>query len=87
MKQAAEKTVRYYRLRFQIDFHLNMSVAGVNLLRLMAGKSECSIRNYRRLACNRFLTARIFSKFGLSGEWSLSDREGQPVLETGHMAT
>lgn len=108
--QAAEEIVRYYRLRYQIefvirdakqhtglthcqarsqekiDFHLNMSVAGVNVLRLMAGKADCSLRTYRRLAYNRFLTGRLFSELGLSGEWSVSDREVQPVLETGQMA-
>ena len=121
-EQAAEEIVRYYRLRYQIefvirdakgsssarscllvqhtglthcqarsqekiDFHLNMSVAGVNLLRLMAGKAECSLRTYRRWACNRFLTGRLFSQLGLSGKWSLSDRKVQPVLETGQMTT
>jgi len=110
-EQAAEEVVKYYRLRYQIefvirdakqhtglthcqarsqekiDFHLNMSVAGVNLLRLMAGRTECSLRTYRRLAYNRFLTGRLFSQLGLSGEWSLSDREVQSVLETGQMAT
>jgi hypothetical protein len=110
-EQEAEEVVRYYRLRYQIefvirdakqhtglthcqarsqekiDFHLNMSVAGVNLLRLMAGKAGYSLRTYRRLAYNRFLTGRLFSELGLSGEWSLSDREVQPVLETGQMAT
>jgi hypothetical protein len=110
-EQAAEEVVKYYRLRYQIefvirdakqhtglthcqarsqekiDFHLNMSVAGVNLLRLMAGRAECSLRTYRRLAYNRFLTGRLFSQLGLSGEWSLSDREVQSVLETGQMAT
>ena len=110
-EQPAEEIVRYYRLRYQIefvirdakqhtglthcqarsqekiDFHLNMSVAGVNLLRLMAGQAGCSLRTYRRLAYNRFLTGRLFSQLGLSGEWSLSDREVQPVPETGQMAT
>jgi hypothetical protein len=110
-EQPAEEIVRYYRLRYQIEFvirdakqhtglthcqarsqekinfHLNMSVAGVNLLRLMAGKADCSLRTYRRVAYNRFLTDRLFSQLGLSGEWSLSDREVQPVLETGQMAT
>jgi hypothetical protein len=110
-EQAAAEIVRYYRLRYQIefvirdakqhtglthcqarsqekiDFHLNVSIAGVNLLRLMAGKAGCSLRTYRRMAYNRFLTSRLFSQLGLSGEWSLSDREVQPVLETGQMAT
>jgi len=87
-EQAADEIVRYYRLRYQIefvirdakqhtglthcqarsqekiDFHLNMSVAGVNLLRLMAGTADCSLRTYRRLAYNRFLTGRLFSELG-----------------------
>ena len=50
------------RSQEKIDFHLNMSVAGVNLLRLMAGKAGCSLRTYRRLAYNRFLTGRLFSQ-------------------------
>ncbi len=72
--QHAEEVVRYYRLRYQIefvirdakqhaglthcqarsqeklDFHLNMSVAVVNILRLLAQKAECSPRTYRREA-------------------------------------
>jgi hypothetical protein len=64
-----------------------MSIAGVNLLRLMAGKAGCSLRTYRRWAYNRYLTGRLFSQLGLNGEWSLSDREVQPVLETGQMIT
>jgi len=75
------------RSQEKIDFHLNMSIAGVNLLRLMAGKAGCSLRTYRRWAYNRYLTGRLFSQLGLNGEWSLSDREVQPVLETGQMIT
>lgn len=61
------------RSQEKIDFHLNISVAGVNLLRLMAGKTKCSLRTYRRLAYNRFLTGRLFLQLSLSGKWSLSD--------------
>jgi len=64
-----------------------MSVAAVNLLRLMAAKAGCSPRTYRRWAYNRFLTGRLFSQLGLGGEWSLSDREVQPILETGMMTS
>lgn len=48
------------RSQEKIDFHLNMSIAGVNLLRLMAGKAGCSLRTYRRWAHNRYLTGRLF---------------------------
>jgi hypothetical protein len=64
-----------------------MSIAGVNLLRLLAGNAGCSLRTYRRLAYNRYLTGRLFSQLGLNGKWSLSDREVQPVLEIGQMIT
>jgi len=74
--QSADEIVRYYRLRYQIefvigdakqhtglthcqariqeklDFHLNMSVATANLLRLLAQKSACSKRTHRREAYN-----------------------------------
>jgi hypothetical protein len=53
----------------------------------MAGRAGCSLRTYCRLAYNRFLTGRLFSQLGLSGEWSVSDQEVQPVLEIGQMAT
>ena len=86
-KQHAGLTHCQARSQEKIDFHLNMSVAAVNLLRLMAAKAGCSSRTYRIWAYNRFLTGRLFSQLGLSGEWSLFDREVQPVLETGMMTS
>ena len=109
-EQAAAEIVRYYRLRYQIefvirdakqhtglthcqarsqekiDFHLNMSIAGVNLLRLMAGKAEYSLRTYRREAYNRLLIGRLFSKLGLSAEYDRTDPRVQSVVRTGRMA-
>jgi hypothetical protein len=46
----------------KIDFHLNMSVAAVGLLRLLAKKKGCSLPTYRREAYNRMLINRLFSK-------------------------
>jgi len=40
------------RSQEKLDFHLNMSVATANLLRLLAQKSACSKRTYRREAYN-----------------------------------
>jgi len=106
----AEGVVRYYRLRYQIefvirdakqhaglphcqarsqekiDFHLNMSIATVNLLRLLAQKAECSPRTYRREAYNRLLIGRLFSKLGLSAEYDRMDPRIQSVIHTGRMA-
>jgi len=108
--QHAEEVVRYYRLRYQIefvirdakqhtglthcqarsqeklDFHLNMSIAAVNLLRLLARKAECSPRTYRREAYNRLLIGRLFSKLGLSAEYDRMDPRIQSVVHTGRMA-
>ena len=108
--QHAEKIVRYYRLRYQIefvirdakqhtglthcqarsqeklDFHLNMSVASVNLLRLLAYKAGCSPRTYRREAYNRLLIGRLFCKLGLSAEYDRMDPRIQSVIHTGRMA-
>ena len=108
--QHADEVVRYYRLRYQIefvirdakqhaglthcqarsqeklDFHLNMSVAAVNLLRLLARKAECSPRTYRREAYNRLLIGRLFSKLGLSAEYDRMDPRIQSVIHTGRMA-
>ena len=108
--QHAEKIVRYYRLRYQIelvirdakqhtglthcqarsqeklDFHLNMSVASVNLLRLLAYKAGCSPRTYRREAYNRLLIGRLFCKLGLSAEYDRIDPRIQSVIHTGRMA-
>ena len=108
--QHAEEVVRYYRLRYQIefvirdakqhtglthcqarsqeklDFHLNMSIAAVNLLRLLARKAECSPRTYRREAYNRLLIGRLFSKLGLSAEYDRMDPRVQSVVHTGRMA-
>ena len=108
--QHAEEVVRYYRLRYQIefvirdakqhtgltdcqarsqeklDFHLNMSVATVNLLRLLAQKAECSPRTYRREAYNRLLIGRLLSKLGLNAEYDRMDARIQSVVRTGRMA-
>ena len=108
--QAAEEIVRYYRLRYQIefvirdakqhtglshcqarsqekiDFHLNMSLAAVGLLRLLAGKAGCSLGSYRREAYNRFLVDRLFTQLGLHADYDLMDPRLEPVLQTGRMA-
>ncbi len=36
------------RSQEKVDFHLNMSVAAADVLRLLAQKAECSLRTYRR---------------------------------------
>ena len=70
----------------KIDFHLNMSIAGVGLLRLLAQKKGCSLHTYRREAYNRMLIGRLFSKLGLSAEFDRSDPRIQEVVQIGRMA-
>ena len=108
--QPADEIVRYYRLRYQIefvirdakqhaglthcqarsqakiDFHLNMSIATVNVLRLLAHRAGCSLRTYRREAYNRLLIGRLFSQLDLSAEFDLFDPRVRPVIRTGRMA-
>ncbi|MCS3708349.1 hypothetical protein GGP59_003367 [Salinibacter ruber] len=74
------------RSQEKLDFHLNMSVAAVNILRLLAQKSERSLRTYRREAYNRLLIGRLFSKLGLSAEYDRTDPRVQSVVHTGRMA-
>ena len=74
------------RSQEKLDFHLNMSVASVNLLRLLAQKAECSPRTYRREAYNRLLVGRLLSKLGLSAEYDRTDLRIQSVVHTGRMA-
>lgn len=74
------------RSQEKLDFHLNMSVAAVNILRLLAQKSECSLRAYRREAYNRLLIGRLFSKLGLRAEYDRTDPRVHSVVHTGRMA-
>ncbi len=85
-KQHAGLTHCQARSQEKLDFHLNMSVAAVNLLRLLAQKAECSIRTYRREAYNRLLVRQLFSKLGLSAEYDRTDQRVQAVVRTGRMA-
>lgn len=74
------------RSQEKIDFHLNMSLAAVNLLRLLAAQVGCSLPSYCRIAYNCFLVDRLLTQLGLSAEYELNDPRLQPVLQTGHMA-
>ncbi|MCS3634863.1 hypothetical protein GGP57_002196 [Salinibacter ruber] len=85
-KQHAGLTHCQARSQEKLDFHLNMSVAAVNLLRLLAQKAECSLRTYRREAYNRLLISQLFSKLGLSAEYDRTDPRVQSVVRTGRMA-
>jgi hypothetical protein len=74
------------RSQEKLDFHLNMSVAAVNILRLLAQKSECSLRTYRREAYDWLLIGELFSKLGLDAGYNRMDPRIQSVVHTGRMA-
>ena len=74
------------RSQEKLDFHLNMSVATANLLRLLAQKAACSKRTYRREAYNRLLVGHLLSQLGLSAEYDRTDPRIQSVIRTGRMA-
>lgn len=74
------------RSQEKLDFHLNMSVATANLLRLLAQKAACSKRTYRREAYNRLLVGHLLSQLGLSAEYDQTDPRIQSVIRTGRMA-
>ncbi|WP_423824605.1 hypothetical protein [Salinibacter ruber] len=85
-KQHTGLTLCQARSQEKLDFHLNMSVAAVNILSPFGQKSECSLRTYRREAYNRLLIGRLFAKLGLSAEYDRRDPRVQSVVHTGRMA-
>jgi hypothetical protein len=109
-EQPAEEILRYYRLRYQIEFlirdakqhaglthgqarsqakihfHLNLSMATVNVLRWLAVKAGCSPRTYRRVAYNRLIIDRLLSALGLGAEYEVKDPRIEQVAQTGRLA-
>lgn len=75
------------RSQEKIDFHLNMSIAAVGLLRLLAVRAGLSPRSYRREAYNRMLIERLFSQLGLSAELDVTHPRVRPVIRIGRMTT
>lgn len=74
------------RSQEKLDFHLNLSLAAVGVLRLLAHRQDCSPRTYRREAYNQMLIDRLLCKLGLSVEFRRSDPRIQEVVRIGRMA-
>lgn len=85
-KQHTGMTHCQARSQEKIDFHLNMSVAAVGVLRLLASRAGLSPRSYRREAYNRLLVERLFAQLGLQAEFDVFDPRVQPVVQMGRMA-
>ena len=109
-EQCAEEVVRFYRLRYQVefiirdakqhlglsqsqarsaeklDFHLNASVAAVNLGRLVSERLSMSLVSLLRESYNTFLVARLLTELRLGAEFGLSDPGVRRVIQTGRIA-
>ncbi|MGH7928126.1 MAG: transposase [Candidatus Binatia bacterium] len=70
----------------KLDFHLNMSMAAVNLGRLVSHRASISLGSYVREAYNTFLVGRLLSELSLGAEFRISHPRIQEVIQTGRLA-
>ncbi len=86
-KQFAGLTHCQARDEAKLDFHVNMSFAAVNLVRLMCHKFGGSINSYVREAYNTFIVEKLISQLSLEAEFDIRHPRIQPVIQIGSMAT
>lgn len=110
LDQAADELVRFYRLRYplefvirdakqhlglsqcqarleeKLDFHLNASVAAVNLGRLVSERLSMSLASLLRESYNTLLVDRLLTQLRLGAEFGLSDPGVRRVIQTGRIA-
>lgn len=70
----------------KLDFHLNMSVAAVNLGRLVSRRVSLSLTSYVREAYNAFLVGRLLSELSLEADFEVSHSGIERVIQTGRIA-
>lgn len=70
----------------ELDFHLNMSVAAVNLARLVSRRMSMSLSSYAREAYNTFLVGRLLSELSLDAEFAINHPGVMRVIGTGRIA-
>ena len=85
-KQFAGLTHCQARDENKIDFHINMSFAAVNLVRLMCQKFGGSINSYVREAYNTFIVQQLIEQLCLEAEFDISHPRIRPVIQIGRMA-
>ena len=87
-KQFAGFTHCQARSKEKLAFHLNMSLAAINLARLHVLHSEeaMSISNCVRQAYNRWLAGHLLSRLGLRDRFGLNHPRVQQVIRMGSMA-
>jgi hypothetical protein len=70
----------------KLDFHLNLSMAAVNLGRLLSDRSSLSFTSYVREAYNAFLVERLLSELSLGAEFEIIHPGIARVIQTGRIA-
>lgn len=70
----------------KLDFHFNMSLAAVNMARLVSAQSGLSLNSYVRGQYNRFVVEQVLVQLGLRDEYELNDPLLRPIIDIGRMA-
>lgn len=70
----------------KLDFHFNMSLAAVNLARLVSAQSGLSLNSYVRRQYNRFVVEQVLVQLGLEAEYDLNGPLLRPIIDIGRMA-
>ena len=70
----------------KLDFHLNMSLAGVNVARLLCQQRQCSFNTLIREHYNRYVVEQLLDELGLKAEFDLKHPRIRRVIEIGSMA-
>lgn len=74
------------RSEAKLDFHFNLSLAAVNVARLVMADSGLSFNSYVRRTYNRYVVEQVLVQLGLEAEYDLNDPLLRPVLDIGRMA-
>ena len=77
---------RQARDEAKLDFHFNMSLAAVNLARLVSAQSGLSLNSYVRREYNRFVVEQLLVQLGLEAEYDLNGPLLRPIIDIGRMA-
>jgi len=85
-KQLAGLSQCQARDEIKLDFHLNMSLAAINVARLVCQSTSLSLSSYARQAYNTFLVGRLLSELGLEAEFGLTHPGVARVIQTGRIA-
>ena len=70
----------------KLDFHFNLSLAAVNLARLVSAQSGLSLNSYVRGQYNRFVVKQVLVQLGLEAEYDLNGPLLRPIIDIGRMA-